>query len=175
MTGPLPGRILETARLILTPVAVSDLDDLQAKWRDPNFTRFITGRALSREEVWSRVLRDIGHWEALGQGNWSMRLKGTGAYVGSVGVLDLQRDVTPAFDAPELGWGIGSAFHGQGLAREGLDAALAWADARPMPRTVCMIAPDNAQSLRLAERVGYRPYSTGAYKDQPSILLERRP
>lgn len=164
--------VLTTERLTLTPVAVTDFDDQLALWGDADFTRYVMGRSLSGEEVWLRLLRDIGHWSVLGHGNWSMRLTETGAYVGSVGVLDYRRDLDPAFDAPELGWGIGGEYQGHGLAREGLDAALAWADAR-YPRTVCMIGPDNAPSLKLAQRVGYRAYFEGRYKDGPITLLER--
>lgn len=170
MTGP----ILTTPRLTLTPVALTDYDDLVALWRDEAFTRHITGRSLSAEEVWFRLLRDLGHWSALGQGNWSMRLTETGAYVGSVGVLEYRRDVVPPMDAPELGWGIGGAFHGQGLAGEGLAAALGWTDTvLKAPRTVCMIGPRNLSSLRLAGRVGYVRYADGVYHDEPTILLKR--
>lgn len=168
------GPILRTRRLTLTPVAVTDFDDLVALWRDEAFTRHITGRALSEEEVWFRVLRDIGHWSALGRGNWSMRLADTGAYVGSVGVLDFRRSVEPAMDAPELGWGVGGAFHGLGLAGEGLAAALNWADTvLRAPRTVCMIGPANLASLRLAGRAGYVRHADGVYHGEPTLLLER--
>ena len=170
MTTP----VLTTPRLTLTPVALSDFDDIAAKWRDEAFTRHITGRALSEEEVWFRLLRDIGHWSALGRGNWAMRLNDGGAYVGSVGVLDYRRDVTPAMDAPELGWGVGGAFQGQGLAREGVEAALGWADTvLDAPRTVCMIGRGNLASIRLAGRVGYASYAEGSYHGEPTLLLER--
>jgi RimJ/RimL family protein N-acetyltransferase len=170
-----PSRILTTERLTLTPVGLDDLPDLLALWSDPVFTQIIAHRGpMSEEEVWFRLLRDIGHWQAFGYGNWALRRTGDGAYVGSVGVLNFRRACTPPLDAPELGWGVGQAFQGQGLAREGLDAALAWAD-RTMQaqRTVCMINPDNAPSLKLAERTGYRPYADGTYYDRPVILLER--
>ena len=53
-------------------------------------------------------------------------------------------------------------------------AALAWADARlPGARTVCMIAPQNLASIRLAERVGYRPYAQARYRDEAVQLFER--
>lgn len=166
--------VLTTERLILTPVALSDFEDLKTTWADEGFTRAITGRALSAEEVWFRLLRDLGHWQAMGHGNWSMRTRDTGAYVGSVGVLNYLRALDPPFDAPELGWGAATGFQGQGLAREGLEAALGWADTvLDAPRTVCMISPDNLPSLKLAERVGYRPYADGTYMDHAIILLER--
>jgi len=166
---------LITDRLTLAPVDVSDLDDLVALWGDPVFATSIFPAALSSEDVWFRLLRDIGHWEALGHGNWSIRETGTGAYVGSVGVLDYRRLLDPPFDAPELGWGVAPRFQGRGMAYEALSAALAWCDdALNAPRTVCMISPDNAPSLALADRAGYSAYAETTYKGEPVILLERR-
>ena len=96
------GAILATSRLTLTPVAASDLQDPLALWSDETFTRHIMGRGLSEEEVWFRLLRDLGHWAALGHGNWSIRLTEGGAYVGSVGVFDYRRALDPPFVHPEL-------------------------------------------------------------------------
>lgn len=166
---------LITDRLTLTPVQVSDFEDLTALWGDPAFATAIFPAALSSEEVWFRLLRDIGHWEALGYGNWAIRETATGVYVGSVGVLNYRRILEPAFDAPELGWGVAPRFQGQGLAFEALAAALAWCDdSLNAARTVCMISPDNAPSHALARRAGYAPYAETTYKDAPVVLLERR-
>lgn len=166
---------LITERLTLTPAQVSDLDDLVELWGDPAFATAIFPAALTAEDVWFRLLRDIGHWEALGYGNWSIRETATGDYVGSVGVLDYRRLLDPPFDAPELGWGVAPRFQGRGLAFEALSAALAWCDETlNAPRTVCMISPDNAPSLALAARAGYAPYAETTYKGGPVRLLERR-
>ena len=165
---------LITNRLTLAPVEMSDYDDLTALWGDATFATSIFPAALSSEDVWFRLLRDIGHWEALSYGNWSIRETATGDYVGSVGVLDYRRILEPAFDAPELGWGVAPRFQGKGMAFEALSAALAWCDdSLNAPRTVCMISPDNAPSHALAQRAGYRPYVETAYKGSPVVLLER--
>ena len=166
--------ILITDRLTLTPVQATDLPDLCALWGDPVFAASIFPAPLSSEDVWFRMLRDIGHWEVKGYGNWSIRDTETGDYVGSVGVLDYRRILVPAFDAPELGWGVAPRFQGQGIAFEAVSAALAWCDdALNAPRTVCMISPDNAPSHALAARAGYVPYVETAYKGSPVVLLER--
>lgn len=166
--------ILRTERLTLTPMGVSDLADLKALWGDAAFVQHIFGHPLSGEDVWFRLLRDIGHWEAVGYGNWAIRRTEDGAYVGSVGVLDYRREMTPAFNAPELGWGVSPRFQGQGMAFEAVSAALAWCDeALNEPRTVCMISPDNGPSLKLAARLGFRPYADGDYKGDTVTLLER--
>lgn len=165
---------LITERLTLTPVALSDYDDLRAMWADPEVIRHIFPEPLNREDVWFRLLRDIGHWKALGHGNWTLRLNDTGAYAGSVGVLDFHRVLDPPFDAPELGWGLRPEYHGKGLAFEAVSAALAWCDdALNAPRTVCMIDPTNAPSIALAARAGYREYARADYKGAAVILFER--
>ncbi|NJC41488.1 RimJ/RimL family protein N-acetyltransferase [Brevundimonas alba] len=165
---------LITERLTLTPAALSDYDDLCALWADPAFIQHIFPDPLSREDVWFRLLRDIGHWEALGHGNWTIRLKDSGDYVGSVGVLDYHRVMEPAFDAPELGWGVHPRFQGKGLAFEALSAALAWCDdSLNAARTVCMISPDNTPSVALARRAGYAPYVETTYKGEAVTLFER--
>ena len=165
---------LITERLTLAPVAVADFDDLTRLWGDPVFATSIFPAPLTSEDVWFRLLRDIGHWEALGRGNWAIRETATGAYVGSVGVLDYRRIMEPAFDAPELGWGVAPRFQGKGMAFEAVSAALAWCDeALNAPRTVCMISPGNAPSHALARRAGYAPYAETVYKGEPVVLLER--
>jgi len=165
---------LITERLTLKPVAPGDLDELVALWSDPAFATTIFPAPLSSEDVWFRLLRDIGHWQALGYGNWTLRETATGDNVGSVGVLDYHRIMTPTFDAPELGWGVAPRFQGRGLAFEALTAVLAWCDGTlNAPRTVCMIAPDNAPSHALAARAGYERYADTPYKGSPMVLLER--
>ena len=166
--------ILKTERLVLTPVEVNDLSSLIALWADEEFTRHITGRPLTSEEVWFRLLRDLGQWSVAGYGAWTVRLADNGSYLGSVSILDHRRLIDPPLTDPELGWGLSPAFQGQGFASEAVQAVLDWADVRlPAARTVCMIAPENLASVRLAERVGYRPYATTTYKDSTVQLFER--
>lgn len=165
---------LTTPRLTLTPTAIEDYDDLVALWRDEAFTRFIAPNGRTSEEVWMRLLRDIGQWSVRGYGNWTVRHAETGDYVGSVGALDFRRVLEPAFDAPEMGWGVAPRFHGTGMAIEALQAALGWCDSvLKAPRTVCMIDPHNAPSLLLAARTGFREYARTTYKTVPVILFER--
>jgi len=166
---------LITARLTLAPVQLSDFEDLAALWGDPAFATAIFPSPLTSEEVWFRLLRDIGHWEALGYGPWSIRETSTGAYVGGVGVFDYRRLVDPPLDAPEVGWGVAPRFQRKGMAFEALSAALAWCDdGLNAPRTVCMISPDNGPSLALAARAGYAPWTETTYMGAPVALLERR-
>jgi RimJ/RimL family protein N-acetyltransferase len=166
--------MLTTPRLVLTPPVPTDLDDMVAMWADPAVYAALTGQPATREEVWHRLLRYIGHWQAIGYGHWTVREAAGGRFVGSIGIMDSRRATDPEFEGvPEVGWSVIGYAQGHGFAREALGALFAWADPR-LPRTVCIIDPANIASRRLAERIGYRVYAGGSYKERATLFLERR-
>lgn len=168
------GARLQTPRLVIAPPAVEDFAGIARLWADPEVTRFIGGKPLGREECWSRLLRARGHWELMGYGYWTVRLKAGGGFLGEVGFGDFQRAIDPPFEgAPEMGWAFVPQAHGQGLAREAAEAALAWAAGRLGRRLVCLIDPANAPSLKLAGRLGFVEYARTTYRGEPTVLLER--
>jgi RimJ/RimL family protein N-acetyltransferase len=171
MTDP----VLETERLIMRPHGLEDFPDSLAMWSDPQIARSIGGRSPAAEEVWRRLMSCAGSWALLGFGYWVVREREGGRFVGEVGFGDSRRGLGPAFDgAPEIGWTLAPAFQGRGLAGEAIAAALAWHDRRTGGgRTVCMIGPDNAASLRLAERAGYRNFARRSFNGAPTLLFER--
>lgn len=169
MTAP----ILATPRLTLTGHRADDLDALAAMWADPAVYTMIGGRPRSREDVWMRLLRSIGQWTLFGYGAWILRETASGRLVGEIGLIEARRAIDPPIDAPEVGWALATHAHGQGHAREALDTILAWTDAHPIRRTMCIIDPENAPSIRLAGRIGYRHFARGTYHDRPIDLYER--
>ncbi|WP_400191668.1 GNAT family N-acetyltransferase [Hymenobacter sp. B81] len=167
--------LLETPDLLLRAPRPTDLPEAAAMHQDPAFYRFLGGHAHPEEDVWRRMLSQVGHWALFGYGIWAMEEKATGRFVGTVGFFDVQRDLTPSLKGvPEAGWVLAPRLHGRGYASQGLTAALAWADAHfPGPRTVCIIDPDNEASLRLAHKFGYREFARSPYHGQEIVLLER--
>lgn len=166
--------VLETDRLILRGHTKADLDDCATMWGDADVTRYIGGRPFARDEVWARLLRYVGHWHEMDYGFWAITEKDTGRFVGELGFADFMRPMTPPLgDAPEMGWVLAPAGQGKGYATEAVSAALAWADARfASGRTVCIINPENAASLRVAQKVGYQEFARTDYHGE-TILLER--
>lgn len=173
MSAPAP--VIETDRLRLRGHGLDDFAASCALWADPEVTRFIGGVPQSAEEVWARLLRYAGHWTLLDFGFWLVEEKATGRFVGEAGLFDARRDLDPPFGAmKEAGWVFAPAAHGKGYATEAMQAVLAWQDARFCAAPVaCMIHPDNAASLRVAERCGFTAYARTDYKGAPVVLLQR--
>jgi RimJ/RimL family protein N-acetyltransferase len=75
-----------------------------------------------------------------------------------------------------MGWVLSPVAHGKGYAFEAGRAALAWGDAHfGRVRMVCLIAPENAPSIRLAQKLGFRKYARAPYRGEPAVLFERAP
>jgi RimJ/RimL family protein N-acetyltransferase len=167
--------ILETQRLRLRGHRVDDLDACAAMWADPVVFRHTTGKPQPREEVWWRILRYIGHWALLGYGFWALEEKATGRFIGDLGFADFKREISPSLgDAPESGWVLASDFHRKGYATEAMRTVIAWGDEHfGAVRTACLIQPDNAASLHVAEKLGYREYARSSYREHDVIMLER--
>jgi RimJ/RimL family protein N-acetyltransferase len=169
--------VLRTERLILRGHTLEDFPAYAAMWADPVVTRHIGGSPLSEEDAWAKFTRLAGHWTLLGYGFWAIVEKSSGERIGEAGILSVKREVTPSFhDVPEIGWGLLPVAHGKGYATEAVRAILGWAEQRfGKIRMVCIIDPDNAPSLRVAERCGFREFARATYKGDPTIILERIP
>ncbi|MDF2771569.1 MAG: acetyltransferase, family [Geminicoccaceae bacterium] len=165
---------LDTERLILRGHTLVDFDECAAMWADPRVTRHISGRPFTEEEAWARVLRNTGLWTLLCFGYWVVRERASGRFVGEVGLGDFRRDLSPRLDgAPEVGWALASWAHGRGFATEAVRAVLAWDSHIGPVRTVCLIAPENAASIRVAEKCGFREHARVTYQGWETLLFER--
>jgi RimJ/RimL family protein N-acetyltransferase len=168
--------MIETERLALTKPTLADLEASYAMNSDAVVARFIGGKPASREDVWNKLLRNIGHWASYGYGIFAVREKVGGAFVGEVGLAHFSRGFGDAFDPfPEAAWVLVSGAQGKGYAAEAAAAAHAWMDrSHKLQRSVCIIHPDNRASIRLAERLGYTGFGETNHRDARLTMFERR-
>lgn len=170
-----PNPLLETERLVLRLFEEADFEGLFAITCHPETFRFSERGPMGSDEAWGRLLRNIGHWRVKGFGMFAVLEKESGRLLGEAGVADFHRNLGADFDqVPEASWTIAPWAQMRGYATEAVGAALSWAGADlGCDRTVCLIHTRNEPSLRVAEKVGFRPFRSIKYKGYPARLLER--
>jgi RimJ/RimL family protein N-acetyltransferase len=142
--------VFATERLKLTPLAESDLPHLVALNGDPEVMRYITGRAMTPDEVAAELPSLVDSERGLRL--WS----GYDADGSFAGVWFLSADPDDP-DAGELGWRLPRSAWGRGLAVEGAQALVVhgfvtvglrrlWAETMAV----------NTRSRRVMERLGMR-------------------
>jgi RimJ/RimL family protein N-acetyltransferase len=166
---------LETRRLRLRAFRASDLDAQAAAMADPGVVRHLGSSPFSREDTWRKILASPGLWALLGYGYWVVERREDGAYLGQIGFADFKRDMRPSIEGiPEMGWIVAPQAQGRGYATEAVLAALAWADEALGGREiVAIINPDNAASIRIAEKGGFGLREEAVYKGEPIMLFRR--
>lgn len=137
-----------TERLTLRPLSASDLPHLVAMNGDPEVMRYITGRAMTPDEVAAEL-------PSLVDGRRGLRLWSGNAEDGAfVGVWFLSADPDDP-GAGELGWRLARSAWGRGLAAEGARALVehGFATLR-LDRLWAETMAVNDRSRRLMERLG---------------------
>lgn len=164
--------ILESERLRLRGHTAEDYPRCCALWADAEVVRFLC-KPLTAEETWSRLLRYGGLWDLLGFGFWVVEEKETGVFVGEIGFCDYKRDLDPPLGAtPEMGWVLASSQQGKGYATEVVRMLLGWAKLHlPSGGVACLINPENAASLRVAEKCGFRISHSAQYRESAVLVL----
>ncbi len=142
----------ETTRLILRPPRAADLDAFVEIHEDPEVMRYMTvvGSLSGRTAGWRMLAMLIGHWQLRGYGQWSVIEKTTREVIGRVGLWNPE-----GWPGLEVGWLIRHNRWGQGFATEAAREALRFAfDDVRAEHVISLIRPDNARSIRVAEKLG---------------------
>jgi RimJ/RimL family protein N-acetyltransferase len=144
---------LETERLILRELREDDVHPLFELMQDPDVVRYIGDRRIpTQPECWRAIATWIGHWALRGYGLWAVEERASGAFIGRIGLIN-----PLGWPGPELGWTLAKPWWGHGYATEAAARALAWGfEEHGFPELISLIDPDNAASIRVAERLGER-------------------
>lgn len=168
---------LVTERLDLRLPVAADLAAMAAIIGHAETGRYL-GPAFDPVDHFMRFSRNAGSWLLYGYGGFIVRLRGSEDVIGTCGVFHNWRGLGEDFDDfPEAGWIMRHDQVGRGLAREAMEAVLAWFDREHGGRRiVCLIAVGNEPSLRLAERLGFAPLREAVMPDGDAVrLFERVP
>jgi RimJ/RimL family protein N-acetyltransferase len=143
--------VLETERLWLRGWQPSDSDPYAAMAADPEVMRYVGG-VLDPVESWRQMALFAGHWALRGYGLWALERKEDGALIGRAGLWNPE-----GWPGLEIGWMLARDAWGRGYATEAARAAMDWAwTVLGSERLISLIDPQNAASIRVAERLGQR-------------------
>ncbi|MEN9717616.1 MAG: hypothetical protein RIQ99_494 [Pseudomonadota bacterium] len=172
MIGPL----LTTARLELWQPAPGDLADLFALTRDEETRRFLGSFVPTEMDAFNRLHRNAGSWALHGYGTFMVRWRGQERIIGNCGVFRSHRGFGQGLeDVPEAGWIVHQNHWGEGVAREAMEAALAWFDAtHGRQRIGCMIEDGHTASDALAGKLGFVRYGRHQPEGGNALVLYER-
>jgi RimJ/RimL family protein N-acetyltransferase len=101
-------------------------------------------------QAWRDMAFLAGHWELRGYGHWVLEELDTGEPVGRTGLLNPH-----GWPDLEVGWTVAREHWGKGYAPEAARAACRYAhDELGARHIVSLIDPSNANSIRVAEKLG---------------------
>ncbi|WP_299674511.1 GNAT family N-acetyltransferase [uncultured Roseobacter sp.] len=166
---------INTQRLTLRGMRPEDFKRYAEIWAMPQVVQHISGEPWPKSKAWDAFLRNAGHWQITGFGQWAIHRHRAPEMSGQVGFFYAKRDLGEDFDAyPEAGWVLSPDAHGQGFGMEAARAAHDWFDRVVTGHLVCMIAPEHAASLRIAEAMGYQVMRDAEYSGGAVRLLARK-
>jgi RimJ/RimL family protein N-acetyltransferase len=148
---------LRTPRLLLRRWRDEDAAAMAAINRDPEVARYLN-RPVTDAAVATFHGVLTGHWAEHGFGPWALESREPGlegSFLGFAGCAHLPPFLAHAGDGPELGWRLGRAAWGRGLATEAAVAARDDAFGRlALPGLISVIHPENARSQSVARKLG---------------------
>ena len=146
-------KILETKRLLLRHMEMSDLDTLFRLYSDPEMRQYFPDGTLTYEETKEEVEWFLnGHPEHPELGLWTTILKETNQIIGRCGLLPWTID--GRYDV-EVAYMIDKKYWRQGLGSEAAQAVLDYGfGTLGLTRLICMIDHDNEASIGVAKKIG---------------------
>ncbi|MET8772195.1 GNAT family N-acetyltransferase [Streptomyces sp. NPDC004658] len=146
---------LETPRLILRRWRAEDVAPMAAINADPEVMRWIRDGSVRDEQqsrdgirAWER------EWESAGFGLFAVEVRATGELAGFTG-LSVPHYLPEVLPAVEVGWRLGRAHWGRGLATEAAEAAVRFGfEERGLERIVSITQAGNHASERITAKLG---------------------
>ena len=170
--------VLTTERLELWQPQLGDLADLFELTCAEEARRFLGGFVPSEMDSFARLHRNAGSWALHGYGTFMVRLRGQQQIIGNCGIFRSHRGFGAELgldDVPEAGWIVHPDHWGKGIAREAMQAALAWFDAvHGSQRVACMIEAGHSASEALAAKLGFVEYARHQPAEGAALVLYER-
>lgn len=164
--------MIETARLTLRPFEDADVEEAFQWFGDPTVMRFTpSGPDRSLEQTMARLVSYRTHQARHGFSKWIIVDRSSSRAIGDSGLLVLDE-----YGWIDLGFRLSRPHWGKGVATE---AASAWVRAAFETHHLIEVGafthPDNAASLRVLDKLGFRRVRQGTVMGMDSIVFALTP
>ncbi len=161
--------ILETSRLILREMVLSDLDFIAEMLGDSEVMEYWP-KCYSRQESHQWLLKQRDRYRKDGYGYWLVLEKDALQPVGQVGLLKMEIEEREEI---ALGYIIHHPFWKKGFAFEASKACIEYAFLNlNAKRVIALIRPENLPSQRVAEKLGMKPNGEIVYVGFEHLIFE---
>jgi RimJ/RimL family protein N-acetyltransferase len=185
------GPAIRGARIVLTPLAVGDAEEMSGVLGEEQLYAFTGGHPPTADELRARYARQVAGRSADGREewrNWIIRRAADGQAAGFVQATITARAAQPGGAAAaagaaaagertgeeiaEIAWVVGLAWQGNGYAAEAARTLVAWLDARGVATIQAHIHPGHTASAAVARGAGLRP--AGRIEDGEQLWRRHR-
>lgn len=143
---------IETPRLNLRLMELSDLDDLLKIFGDAKVMASFDAQPFNREQMKHWVQRNLDHQDTYGYGLFSVILKSNKTLIGDCGLEQMEMG---GESVAELGYDFQSDYWNQGFATEAAAAVRDYAfKVLSLPFLISLIRVGNEASRRVSEKIG---------------------
>jgi ribosomal-protein-alanine N-acetyltransferase len=148
--------ILETERLILRPLELSDVDAFFAMNDNPNVTKYLRIPLKSKAETEAYIQKIINEYEKNGIGRFAVALKDTDKLIGFSGLKFRPNEENGFSEVYDLGYRFAEEHWRKGFA---VEAAKAWLDygfnTMKLPVIYACAVSDNIGSNTVLKKLGF--------------------
>ena len=159
----IPWTILETERTIVRELTLDDIDDLYKLYAEPGIADYIPPLCEDREEeVEFEKVYIESMYGFYGYGIWVILDRETERFIGRAGIT--HRD---GYENLEVGYMLSNAWQHKGIATEVMTAILEYAEKKyGCTKFNAFIADENTDSVKFAERLGFKKHGYAAVEDR---------
>jgi ribosomal-protein-alanine N-acetyltransferase len=165
---------IETERLILRELLLSDVDGMFEMDSNPNVHRFVGKKPLTRiDESLDQIKNIQEQYKKNGIGRWAVILKETNEFIGWSGIKLITNEINNHQNFYEIGYRFSEKHWGKGYATEAGKAFVAYAFNEMKVEALYAYADEgNENSRKILEKLGLRYVNCFEYEEELEVWYE---
>lgn len=167
---------IETERLLLRELVLSDVDGMFELDSNPNVHLFVGKKPVKHiDESWAYIENIQQQYKDFGTGRWAVILKETNEFLGWSGIKFITNEINNHKDFYEIGYRFIEKHWGKGYATEAGKAFVDYAfNVLKADALYAYADPGNENSRRILEKLGLRYVNSFEYQEELELWFEMK-